>query len=85
MTIDGIRTLTIDCRTLQAFQLVDKEPFRCLLTYLRPSLADKDIPHCTKLLKEISERAEAIENWIKDKLQLRLILFFVHAFMTTCG
>jgi hypothetical protein len=82
MTIDVIRTLTIDHRTLQAFQLVDKEPFRRLLTYLRPSLADEDIPHCTKLRKEISERAEAVENRIKDKLQVRLILFLVHAFMT---
>jgi len=84
ITIDVIRTLTIDRRTLQAFQLVDKEPFRRLLTYLRPSLADKDIPHRTKLRKEISERAEAVENRIKDKLQVRLILFLVHAFMTTC-
>jgi hypothetical protein len=61
------QTLTIDPWTVQAFQLIDKESFRCLLTYLRPSLADTDIPHCTKLCKDISEQAEAVWNWIKDK------------------
>ena len=69
------RTLTIAHRTLQAFQLVDKESFHRLLIYLRPSLADKDIPHRTKLRKEISDRAEAVEKRIRDKLQVRVTLF----------
>ncbi|KAG2758103.1 hypothetical protein P692DRAFT_20867005 [Suillus brevipes Sb2] len=32
----------------EAFQLVDKGPFRRLLQYLQPSLSDNDIPHHTK-------------------------------------
>ena len=37
----------------KAFQFVDKGPFRHLLQYLRPSLSDNDIPHCTKTRQEI--------------------------------
>jgi predicted aconitase len=55
---------------LKAFQLVDKGIFRRLLTYLRPSLMDKDIPHRTKIRTEIIERAKAVEERVKAKLQV---------------
>lgn len=50
----------------QAFQLIDKKPFRRLLSYLRPALGDKDIPHRTKLRGEILIRAKAVEKKIAD-------------------
>jgi hypothetical protein len=55
---------------LQAFQLVDKGAFRHLLVYLRPSLLDTDIPHCTKLRAVILQCAKAVEERMKDKLQV---------------
>jgi hypothetical protein len=63
--------------TIQAFLLVEKAPFRQLLTYLRPSLTDKDIPHRTKLREEILEQAKAVEESMKEKLQVRFIPFRV--------
>jgi hypothetical protein len=42
----------------QAFQIVDKEPFRRLLKYLRPNMPDKDIPHRTKIKDSITHHAE---------------------------
>lgn len=61
---------------MKAFQLVDKGPFRRLLTYIRPSLADKDIPHRTKLQKVIIERAKAVEERVKAKLQVLFIFIY---------
>jgi len=55
----------------QAFQLVDKQPFRCLLTYLRPGISEKDIPHCNKLRAEIFLRAKEVENRLKDVFKVR--------------
>ena len=55
---------------LQAFQLVDKGTFCRLLVYLRPSLLDTDIPHRTKLRAVILQRAKAVEECMKDKLQV---------------
>ena len=45
----------------KAFQLVDKGPFRRVLTYLRPSLSDKDIPHRQTLRNEIINKANLSE------------------------
>ena len=56
----------------QAFQLVDKGPFRRLITYLRPSLVDKDIPHRKKLRKEILQRAAVAEEALKQRLKVCL-------------
>jgi len=50
----------------QAFQLIDKKPFRCLLTYLRPALGEKDIPHRTKFQAETLSRAKAVEKKISE-------------------
>jgi len=54
----------------QAFQLVDKQPFRRLLTYLRPALGEKDIPHRTKLRTEILSRALALEQKLSKVLKV---------------
>jgi hypothetical protein len=75
---DNVRTFSClaeeaALNSLKAFQLVDKGPFRRLLTYVRPSLLDKDIPHRTKLRKEIFERAEAVEERVRVKLQVTFI------------
>ena len=56
----------------QAFRLVEKGPFRRLLMYLRPALADKDIPHRTFLQKEILKCAELVEAQIKTALQVNV-------------
>jgi hypothetical protein len=51
------------------FQLIDKKPFHRLLTYLRPSLEEKDVPHRTKLLgaePETLSRAKAVEKKISE-------------------
>jgi len=49
----------------KAFQLVDKGPFRRVLTYLRPSLSDKDIPHRQTLRNEIINKANLSEARLK--------------------
>ena len=55
----------------EAFELVDRSPFCHLLMYLRPSLSEKDIPHHTKLRKEIGEHAQQAEVMVKAALQVR--------------
>src|SRR3954453_8451399 len=62
----------MDCcpDAFQAFGLIDHGPFPHPLTYLRPSLADSDIPHRTKLQKEILGRAELAEVRLKMVLQV---------------
>lgn len=55
---------------LQAFQLVEKGPFCCLLTYLRPSLSDNDILHCKAVRQEIMKKAAATEAHLKDILKV---------------
>jgi hypothetical protein len=52
----------------EAFQLVDKGPFRRLLQYLRPSLSDNDIPHRTKTRQEILDRTSFAIERIKKAL-----------------
>jgi hypothetical protein len=55
---------------VQAFQLVDRGPFRHLLTYLHPALSDKDVPHRNTLRKEILERAKKAEDRVKEVLKV---------------
>ena len=57
----------------KAFQLVDKGPFRRVLTYLRPSLSDKDIPHRQTLCNEIINKANLSEARLKELLKVRPI------------
>jgi hypothetical protein len=67
--------------TIQAFQLVDKVSFHWLLTYLRPSLLDNEIPHRTKLRMEILEWASTstVEGCVKERLQVSLVSFLMPA------
>lgn len=52
----------------EAFRLVDNGAFRRLLMYTRPSLSEKDIPHRTKVHKEILLRARAAEVKVREAL-----------------
>ena len=74
--------------TIQAFQLVNKVSFHRLLTYLRPSLLDNEIPHRTKLHTEILEQASTVEGHMKERLQVSLVSFLMPACahtMTLCS
>jgi hypothetical protein len=55
---------------IKAFQLVDKDPFRRLLMFLRPSLSDKDIPHRQTLRKVIINKASVSEARVKQVLKV---------------
>lgn len=62
----------------EAFQIVDKGAFRRLLTYLRPNLAIRDIPHRTKVRDEIMARTDVAVRVIKAKLAVSCLwLLFV--------
>ena len=58
---------------IKAFQLIEKGPFRRVLTYLRPSLSDKDIPHRQTLRNEIINKANLSEARLKELLKVRPI------------
>lgn len=62
----------------QAFQVVEKPPFRRLLKYLRPTLSNSDIPHRTKTRDEIMTRAKIVMERVKDKLAVRAFTFVAH-------
>lgn len=53
----------------EAFQLADKGAFRRLLTYTRPGLSEKDIPHRHKVREEIIRRAKIVESRIRECLK----------------
>ena len=54
----------------KAFQLVDKGPFRRILTYLRPSLSDKDIPHRQTRRNAIVNKAKLSQVRVKEVLKV---------------
>jgi hypothetical protein len=56
--------------SLQAIQFIDNVSFRRLVFYIRPTLQESDIPHRTKLRKEILDRAKVVEERIRVKLQV---------------
>jgi hypothetical protein len=56
---------------------VDKEPFRALLKYQRPTTKDNEIPHRQKLRDEIVEKA-------KDGIQRLSAHFAVSSFIYLC-
>ena len=60
----------------KAFQFVDKGPFHHVLTYLRPSLSDKDIPHHQTLRNEIINKANLSKARLKELLKVRPIVSF---------
>ena len=59
--------ITIFC---QAFQLVDKGPFYCLIQHCQPTLSKHDIPHRTKVCEDIMKHAENVIEWVKAKLEV---------------
>jgi hypothetical protein len=60
---------------IKAFQLIDKGPFRRILTYLRPSLSDNDIPHRQTLQNRIIDKANLSKARLKKVLEVRPISF----------
>lgn len=48
--------------------MVDKGSFRRLLTFARPSLSERDIPHRTKVQEEVVRRAEVAEGKVREIL-----------------
>ncbi|KAF7964781.1 hypothetical protein HWV62_3004, partial [Athelia sp. TMB] len=52
-----------------AILLVDKQPFRDLMTYLKPNLKESDMPHRTKTHDEIMQRARLVADRVKEKLE----------------
>ena len=54
----------------QAFQLVDRGSFCHLLMYSRPSLSEANVPHRTAICKEILNRAKAVEDQVKEELEV---------------
>jgi hypothetical protein len=58
---------------IKAFQLVDKGPFRRMLTYMRPSLSDNDIPHRQTLRNRIIDKANLSEVRLKKVLEVSVI------------
>ncbi len=60
-----------------AFYLLDRPAFCQLIHYLCPTLALKDIPHCTKIREEILARAVQAKSKMKATLQVRYA-FFCH-------
>jgi hypothetical protein len=55
----------------EAFYLLDKPAFRELLVYIRPTLAESDIPHRTKIREQVLARAGKAESTVKAALQVR--------------
>ena len=50
--------------------IVEKSSFRALLTYQRPAMSDKDIPHRTKLREEIIYKAEVAIERLKQHFKV---------------
>ena len=60
---------------IKAFKLIDKGPFRRILTYLRPSLSDNDIPHRQTLRNRIMDKASLSQARLKKALEVRPIKY----------
>ena len=54
----------------EAFNLLEKEAFRRLIIYLRPTLTDCDIPHRTKICEEVITRMVEGESNLKAALEV---------------
>ena len=59
--------------TFQAFSLVDREAFRRLLKFQRPSTNDRDIPHRTSVANAIHEKAHKVRDILKGLFAVRII------------
>ena len=58
-----------------AFHLLNKPTFCKLLHYLHPTLAMKDIPHCTKIYEEV------LACTVQAKSKLKAMLQVCHMFL----
>ena len=47
--------------------------FHHLITYCRPALSDRDIPHRTKVCDEIMDQAQTVIQCIKAKFEVNVI------------
>lgn len=65
------------CAIVQAIRVVDTAPFRRLLKYLRPSLAETDIPHRKKTKDEIDVRAVLAVDRLAEALSVCLYFQFI--------
>src|SRR5712691_7884099 len=54
----------------EVFTLLEKPAFRHLLHYLHPGLASSDMPHRTKIHKEVLQCAVQAESNLKATLQV---------------
>ncbi|KIJ26622.1 hypothetical protein M422DRAFT_782492 [Sphaerobolus stellatus SS14] len=52
----------------QAFELVEKKPFRALIRFLQPTTKELEIPHCTKLREAALDKARKAVEILKEKL-----------------
>ena len=54
----------------QPFMFTEKDSFRDLLRYLRPTINDKDIPRRTKITEEAYAEYTALKVLMKEKLSV---------------
>ena len=54
----------------QVIRIIDQPAFHNLIQFCCPNLTEKDIPHWTKICKEIIEQAKVIETQVKKNLQV---------------
>ena len=54
----------------QVMHIIDQPAFHNLIQFCRPNLTEKDIPHQTKLRKEIIECTKVVETQVKKNLQV---------------
>lgn len=59
--------------TFQAFSLVDREAFRRILKFQRPSTNDRDIPHRTSVANAVHEKAHKVRVILKGLFAVRII------------
>ena len=62
-----------DLDTFQAFSLVDREAFRRLLKFQRPSTNDRDIPHRTSVANAVHAKAHKVRDILKSLFTVRII------------
>jgi hypothetical protein len=61
----------------QPFVFTEKDSFRDLLRYLRPTINDKDIPRRTKITEEVYAEYTALKVLMKEKLAVCALPLFV--------
>ena len=61
--------------SIQAFRIIDKKAFCCILLYQRPTTKESDIPHHTKLHDEIIEKANLAIERLKDHFKVSFFCF----------